>query len=113
MTTSVATVTERELTTYVRDVARAFGWRRYHTGLSKHSRIPTPVYLVLAGAVAVAVIAIARRSSTSFAIGIALFAGVIAAPHGYPSEYSALLPALPSSLAMDSMRPSVTLCPRP
>jgi hypothetical protein len=37
MTTSVATVSERELTAYVRDVARAFGWRRYHTWLSKHS----------------------------------------------------------------------------
>jgi hypothetical protein len=30
-------VTERDLTGYVRDVARAFGWRRSHTWLSKHS----------------------------------------------------------------------------
>jgi hypothetical protein len=30
-------VTERDLTGYVRDVASACGWRRYHTWLSKHS----------------------------------------------------------------------------
>jgi hypothetical protein len=30
-------VTERDLAGYLRDVARAFGWRRYHTFLSKHS----------------------------------------------------------------------------
>jgi len=30
-------MTERELTGYVRDVARLFGWRRYHTWLSQHS----------------------------------------------------------------------------
>jgi hypothetical protein len=34
---ATADVSERELTGYVRDVARAFGWRRYHTWLSKHS----------------------------------------------------------------------------
>ena len=33
----IATVSERELTAYVRDVARVLGWRRYHTWLSKHS----------------------------------------------------------------------------
>lgn len=31
------TVSERDLTGYVRDVAKTFGWRRYHTWLSKHS----------------------------------------------------------------------------
>ena len=35
--TRIATVSECDLTAYVRDVARAFGWRRYHTWLSKHS----------------------------------------------------------------------------
>jgi hypothetical protein len=30
-------VTERDLAGYVRDVAAAFGWRRYHTWLAKHS----------------------------------------------------------------------------
>lgn len=30
-------VTERELTTYVRDLAKLYRWRRYHTWLSKHS----------------------------------------------------------------------------
>jgi hypothetical protein len=30
-------ISERDLTAYVRDVARAFNWRRYHTWLSKHS----------------------------------------------------------------------------
>jgi VRR-NUC domain len=34
---ATADVSERDLTGYVRDVARAFGWRRYHTWLSKHS----------------------------------------------------------------------------
>jgi hypothetical protein len=32
-----AAVSERALTDYVRDVARAFGWRRFHSWLSKHS----------------------------------------------------------------------------
>jgi len=32
-----ATVSERDLTGYVRDLARALGWRRYHTWLAKHS----------------------------------------------------------------------------
>jgi hypothetical protein len=32
-----AAVTERDLTGYVRDTARLFGWRRSHTWLSKHS----------------------------------------------------------------------------
>ena len=31
------TITERNLTTYVRDVATTFGWRRYHTWTSIHS----------------------------------------------------------------------------
>ena len=30
-------ISERDLTAYVRDVARMLGWRRYHTWLSKHS----------------------------------------------------------------------------
>jgi hypothetical protein len=30
-------ISERDLTAYVRDVARAFWWRRFHTWLSKHS----------------------------------------------------------------------------
>ena len=33
----IATLSERELTGYVRDVARLHGWRRFHTWLSKHS----------------------------------------------------------------------------
>ena len=32
-----AAISERDLTAYVRDIARACGWRRYHTFLSKHS----------------------------------------------------------------------------
>ena len=32
-----AGISERDLAAYVRDVARALGWRRYHTWLSKHS----------------------------------------------------------------------------
>jgi hypothetical protein len=32
-----ATITERDLTGYVRDVAKALGWRRYHTWLSRNS----------------------------------------------------------------------------
>lgn len=32
-----ATVTERDLAGYVRDLARTLGWRRYHTWLAKHS----------------------------------------------------------------------------
>jgi hypothetical protein len=34
---TTAAVTERDLTGYVRDLARTFGWRRYHTWLAKHS----------------------------------------------------------------------------
>jgi VRR-NUC domain len=30
-------ISERDLTAYVRDIASACGWRRYHTWLSKHS----------------------------------------------------------------------------
>jgi hypothetical protein len=30
-------VSEHDLTTYVRDLAKVFGWRRYHTWLAKHS----------------------------------------------------------------------------
>jgi hypothetical protein len=36
------TVTERDLTGYVRDLARTFGWRRYHTWLAKHSAAGFP-----------------------------------------------------------------------
>jgi hypothetical protein len=35
-------VTERDLTSYVRDVARSFGWLRYHTWISKHSAAGFP-----------------------------------------------------------------------
>jgi len=28
---------EKDLATYVRDTAKLFGWRRYHTWLAKHS----------------------------------------------------------------------------
>ena len=31
------TITERDLTGYVRDLARTFGWLRYHTWSSQHS----------------------------------------------------------------------------
>jgi len=37
LTAVAPSISERELTGYVRDVARGFGWRRYHTWLSKHS----------------------------------------------------------------------------
>jgi hypothetical protein len=32
-----AAASERDLTGYVRDVAKALGWRRYHTWLSRNS----------------------------------------------------------------------------
>jgi hypothetical protein len=44
-----ASVTERDLTGYVRDVARAFGWRRYHTWLSKHSPAGFPDEVLVRG----------------------------------------------------------------
>jgi hypothetical protein len=34
---SAATISERDLTAYVRDVARTCGWLRYHTWKSIHS----------------------------------------------------------------------------
>jgi hypothetical protein len=34
---SSGAVSERDLTAYVRDLAKAFGWRRYHTWTSIHS----------------------------------------------------------------------------
>lgn len=37
-----ATITERDLGVYLRDVARAFGWRRYHTWISKNSAAGFP-----------------------------------------------------------------------
>jgi hypothetical protein len=40
-------ITERDLTAYVRDVAKAFGWRRYHTWLSKHSPAGFPDEVLL------------------------------------------------------------------
>jgi hypothetical protein len=43
----IATVSERELTTYVRDVARLHGWRRYHAWLSKHSPAGFPDEVLL------------------------------------------------------------------
>jgi hypothetical protein len=46
---TVAAVTERDLTGYVRDVAKAFGWRRYHTWLSKHSAAGFPDEVLLRG----------------------------------------------------------------
>jgi len=42
-----ATISERDLTSFVRDVARAFGWRRYHTFLSKHSPAGFPDEVLL------------------------------------------------------------------
>ena len=35
-------ITEREFTTQVRDLARLFGWLRYHTWLSQHSSAGFP-----------------------------------------------------------------------
>jgi hypothetical protein len=46
---SVAAVSERDLTGYVRDVARAFGWRRYHTWISKHSAAGFPDEVLVRG----------------------------------------------------------------
>lgn len=40
-------VTERDLTGYVRDVARAFGWHRSHHWLSKHSPAGFPDEVLL------------------------------------------------------------------
>ena len=40
-------ITERDLTSYVRDVAAALGWRRYHTWLSKHSPAGFPDEVLL------------------------------------------------------------------
>jgi hypothetical protein len=40
-------ISERDLTAYVRDVAKAFGWRRYHTWLSKHSPAGFPDEVLL------------------------------------------------------------------
>jgi hypothetical protein len=34
---STTTVSERDLTSFVADLARLFGWHRYHTWLAKHS----------------------------------------------------------------------------
>jgi hypothetical protein len=43
------TITEKDLTAYVRDLAKAFGWRRYHTWLSKHSPAGFPDEVLLRG----------------------------------------------------------------
>jgi hypothetical protein len=40
-------ISERDLTGYVRDIAKAFGWRRYHTWLSKHSSAGFPDEVLL------------------------------------------------------------------
>jgi hypothetical protein len=42
-----ATISERDLTGYVRDVARLHGWRRYHAWLSKHSPAGFPDEILL------------------------------------------------------------------
>jgi hypothetical protein len=42
-----ATISERDLTGYVRDVARLHGWRRYHTWLSRHSPAGFPDEVLL------------------------------------------------------------------
>ena len=51
-------------------------------------------YLAIACAAAIAVVVIARQSSTQFAFGIAVFAGILIAPHGYAYDYSLFIPAL-------------------
>jgi hypothetical protein len=40
-------MTERDLERYVADVAKAFGWKRYHTWLSKHSAAGFPDELLV------------------------------------------------------------------
>jgi hypothetical protein len=40
-------ISERDLTAYVGDVAKAIGWRRYHTWLSKHSPAGFPDEVLL------------------------------------------------------------------
>lgn len=40
-------ISERDLTAFVRDVAKAFAWRRYHTWLSKHSPAGFPDEVLL------------------------------------------------------------------
>ena len=46
---SVATITERDLTGYVRDLAKLHGWRRYHTWTSIHSPAGFPDEILLRG----------------------------------------------------------------
>jgi hypothetical protein len=43
-------VAERELTGYVADLAHLFGWRRYHTWLSRHSPAGFPDEVLVRGA---------------------------------------------------------------
>ena len=42
---TAATVSERDLAGYVADVARTFGWLRYHTWSSKHSPAGLPAFI--------------------------------------------------------------------
>jgi hypothetical protein len=40
-------ITEKDLTSYVRDIAKLYGWRRYHTWISKHSAAGFPDEILL------------------------------------------------------------------
>jgi hypothetical protein len=44
---NAAAVCERDLTSFVRDIARLYGWRRYHTWLAKHSPAGFPDEILL------------------------------------------------------------------
>jgi hypothetical protein len=46
---NAAAITERDLTSYVRDLAKTFGWRRYHTFFSVKSTPGFPDELLLRG----------------------------------------------------------------
>jgi len=44
---SAEPISERDLTGYVRDCARRFGWLRFHTWLAKHSQAGFPDEVLL------------------------------------------------------------------
>ncbi|MEO8097880.1 MAG: glycosyltransferase family 87 protein [Acidobacteriota bacterium] len=63
-------------------------------GLAATSGFGMPAYVLLLAMAAAGVVIMARRSSAQFAFGVAMFAGVLAAPHGYLYDFVIFLPAL-------------------
>jgi hypothetical protein len=63
-------------------------------GLVTMAGLGLGTYVIMFAAAAMAVFAISRRSSPQFSFGIAVFAGVLVAPHGYLYDYTIFLPAL-------------------